>query len=375
MDVNKQFNAIIEQQLKRVEALKNAPAPVDFTKLEKVKIGFVDGDGVGPIITDSCRKVLGELLKDSIASGKIEFKDIEGLTIENRVEKLNTLPDEVLDAIKECNVFLKGPTMTPGKGDGLPELESANVALRKNLDLFANVRPVTVPEKNIDWVFFRENTEGEYALGSQGIDVSDDLAIDFKVITSQGTRRLAEAAFKYAKAAGNKNVTIITKANIMKKTDGKFLEICYDVAKKYSEIETDDLYVDICSAKLIDYASNSRFGVFILPNLYGDIITDEAAQIQGGVGTAGSANVGDRYAMFEAIHGSAPRMVKEGRGKYSNPSSMLRASVMMLRHIGHGEYADRLEKALDASKGKFNMTGRENGNTVDELTDFIIENL
>ena len=198
---------------------------------------------------------------------------------------------------------------------------------------------------------------------------------DFKVITSQGTRRLAEAAFKYAKAAGNKNVTIITKANIMKKTDGKFLEICYEVAKKYPEIKTDDLYVDICSAKLIDYASNSRFGVFILPNLYGDIITDEAAQIQGGVGTAGSANVGDRYAMFEAIHGSAPRMVKEGRGKYSNPSSMLRASVMMLRHIGHGEDADRLEKALDASKGEFNMTGRENGNTADELTDFIIKNL
>ena len=129
-----------------------------------MKIGFVDGDGVGPIITDSCRKVLGELLKDSIAGGKIEFKDIEGLTIENRVEKLNTLPDEALDEIKDCNVFLKGPTMTPGKGDGLPELESANVALRKNLDLFANVRPVTVPEKNIDWVFFRENTEGEYAL-------------------------------------------------------------------------------------------------------------------------------------------------------------------------------------------------------------------
>lgn len=276
MDNSKHFKDIIEQQLKRIEVLKNAPAPVDFEKLDKVKIGFVDGDGVGPIITDSCRKVLGELLKDSIAGGKIEFKDIEGLTIENRVEKLNTLPDEVLDEIKDCNVFLKGPTMTPGKGDGLPELESANVALRKNLDLFANVRPVTVPEKNIDWVFFRENTEGEYALGSQGIDVSDDLAIDFKVITSQGTRRLAEAAFKYAKSAGNKNVTIITKANIMKKTDGKFLEICYDVAKKYPEIKTDDLYVDICSAKLIDYTSNSRFGVFILPNLYGDIITDEA---------------------------------------------------------------------------------------------------
>ncbi len=182
--------------------------------------------------------------------------------------------------------------------------------MRRELDLYANVRPVCVPEENIDWTFFRENTEGEYVLGSKGIESPETLAFDFKVTTNAGTRRIAKTAFEYARNNGKNKVAIVTKANIMKKTDGKFSEICHEVAKDYPEIEVDEWYIDIMTANLVNTDIRSQFQVVLLPNLYGDIITDEAAQIQGGVGTAGSANIGDVYAMFEPIHGSAPRMIE-----------------------------------------------------------------
>lgn len=369
------FEKIVKEQLERVERMKTAPQATDYKSLDKIIVGIIDGDGIGPIITQSTKKIMENLLADEIAAGKIELRDIEGLTIENRIAKMETVPADVLAAVKECHVLLKGPTMTPGKGDNMPNLESANVKLRKELDLFANVRPVSIPEKNINWTFFRENTEGEYALGSQGVDINDDISMDFKVTTTIGTTRLARAAFEFAKANGNQRVTIVTKANIMKKTDGKFLSLCYDVAKDYPEIEVDDYYVDITAANLIKEPTNSRFNVFVLPNLYGDIITDEAAQMQGGVGTAGSVNQGGRYAMFEAIHGSAPRMITEGRGQYANPSSIARAAEMMLRHIGYGEKADILGKALDAAQDGLHMTSNDQGNSTDDFTAFVIEHL
>lgn len=366
---------IMEEQLARVERMKANNTPTDFAALDKIIIGAAAGDGIGPVIMKSARAVLEKLLADEIASGKIEIRDIEGLTIENRVEKMQAVPDDVLEQIKQCHVLLKGPTTTPGKGDGLPNIESANVTLRRELDLFANVRPVTVPEKNIDWIFYRENTEGEYALGSRGIDISDEISMDFKVTTDAGTKRLARAAFEYAKNNGNLNVSIITKANIMKKTDGKFLSLCYEMAKEYPEIKTDDWYVDICAANLINDQINSNFNVFILPNLYGDIITDEAAQIQGGVGTAGSANIGNRYAMFEAIHGSAPRMVKDGIAEYANPASLLKACEMMLRHIGYTDKAEKLCALVDEASAALDMLGDGTGNTAAEFTDFILQKL
>ena len=355
--------------------MKNAPAAPDFASMDKVVIGAIDGDGIGPIIMDSCREILNKLLAEEIAAGKIEIRTIKGLTIENRVEKLQAVPDDVLAEIKECDLLLKGPTMTPGKNDDLPNIESANVKLRKELDLFANVRPVVIPEKGIDWMFFRENTEGEYALGNRGVDISDDISMDFKVTTTLGTQRLARAAFEHAKKNGNKNVTIVTKANIMKKTDGKFLELCYEMAKEYPEIKTNDRYVDIMSANLINDMVNRDFNVFILPNLYGDIITDEAAQMQGGVGTAGSANLGSRYAMFEAIHGSAERMIKEGRGQFANPASICRAAVMMLRHMGAMAKADQLEKALDAAAENVHIIRDGSGDTAADFTKFVLEAL
>ena len=369
------FEQIVKDQLARVERLKATSELTDYSKLDKIIVGTIDGDGIGPVIMNSCRTILEKLLADEIAAGKIELRDIPGLTLEIRIAKMETVPADVLAAIKECHVLLKGPTTTPGKGDNLPNIESANVTLRRELDLFANVRPVVIPEKNIDWIFYRENTEGEYALGSRGVEVNDDISIDFKVTTTLGTTRLAKAAFEYAKANGNKNVSIVTKANIMKKTDGKFLSLCYDVAKDYPEIKTDDWYVDIMAANLVNDQINSNFNVFILPNLYGDIITDEAAQIQGGVGTAGSANVGGRYAMFEAIHGSAPRMIADGIGEYANPSSIARAAVMMLRHIGYVDQAARLEAVLDDAQKALNMPGDGTGNTAADFTAYVVEKL
>ena len=369
------FAKIIAEQLERVEKMKSAQSAPDFASMHKIVIGTIDGDGIGPIIMDSCRAILEKLLADEIASDRIELRKIDGLTIENRIAKMETVPADVLSAIKECDLLLKGPTTTPGKGDGRPNLESANVTLRRELDLFANVRPVVIPDKNIDWIFYRENTEGEYALGSRGVDINGDLSIDFKVTTTAGTVRLARAAFEYAKNNGNKKVSIITKANIMKKTDGKFLDLCREVAADYPEIEVDDWYVDIMAANLIDDKINSNFNVFILPNLYGDIITDEAAQMQGGVGTAGSANIGSRYAMFEAIHGSAERMIKEGRGQFANPASICRAAVMMLRHMGAFEKADILEKALDAAAENVNIIRDGSGDTADDFTRFVLSQL
>lgn len=375
MEYLKDFEQIIKEQLARIERMKNDSDFTDYSKLDRLVIGVIDGDGIGPVIMGEARRVLNELLKNELASGKIELRTIEGLTLENRIAKNAAVPEDVLAAIKECHVLLKGPTTTPSKADNLPNIESANVTLRRELDLFANVRPVCIPEKNINWVFYRENTEGEYVLGSRGVDINSDISVDFKVTTAPGTKRIARAAFEYAKNNGNLNVSIVTKANIMKKTDGKFLDLCYQVAEEYPEIKTDDWYVDIMAANLINEQIRSSFNVFILPNLYGDIITDEAAQIQGGVGTAGSANIGSRYAMFEAIHGSAPRMVADGIAEYANPASILTAAVMLLRHTGLSKKADRLAAAVDFAGAHTNMSGDGRGNTASEFADSVLSQI
>ena len=372
------FDKLLEEQLARVERLKQEEDWIDYTKLKPIIIGIVGGDGIGPYITKEAHRVLEFILKDDVATGKIEFRVIEGLTIENRARVMKAIPDDVLEEIKKCHVILKGPTTTPKKGDPWPNIESANVAMRRELDLFANIRPVRVPKEGIDWTFFRENTEGAYILGSCGIDVTDDLAIDFKVITTQGSERIIRMAFDYARKNGIDRVTAVTKANVIKRTDGKFLTVFYEIAKEYPEIKADDWFIDIMTAKLIDPYRRKEFKVFVLPNLYGDILTDEAAQFQGGVGTAGSANVGKRYAMFEAIHGTAPRMVQEGRAIYADPSSIIRAAAMLLRHIGYTDEAKRLDMALDICgqyERKVVVTGRPNGATGSEFADYLMATL
>ncbi len=364
------FRAIVSEQLDRAEKMKVREI-VDFTALDRVVIGFCGGDGIGPVITREAMRVLGELLKEKIDAGRVELRPIEGLTIENRLAVGKAIPDDTLAEIKKCHVILKGPTETP-HGTGM---ESANVAMRRELDLYANVRPVKVPAESIDWTFFRENTEGEYVLGSRGFDVPGTLAFDFKVTTDEGTRRIARAAFEYAKKTGKKSVSIVTKANIMKKTDAKFSAICHEVAADYPGITAEDWYIDIMTANLLNKNRRSQFEVFVLPNLYGDIITDEAAEIGGGVGTAGSANIGDRYAMFEAIHGSAPRMIERGHGAYANPTSIMRACVLMLDHIGFTAEARRLSAALDKcteGNDRVVMTGRPDGATAAEFAEAVM---
>ncbi|MCL2517108.1 MAG: isocitrate/isopropylmalate family dehydrogenase [Oscillospiraceae bacterium] len=369
------FEKLLRGQLERVEKINSAGEAVDFKNLDNIVIGTCGGDGIGPIITEAAENVLKYLLA---GDKKITFKTIEGLTIENRAAQNKAIPDDVMDELRKCNVILKGPTTTPRAGDPWPNIESANVAMRKNLDLFANVRPVKVPEKNIDWTFFRENTEGSYAVGSQGMHVTDDLAMDFCVTTTEGTNRIARLAFEYAKNNNKDRVTVVTKANVVKTTDGKFLSICEEMAKEYPDIKTDEWFIDIMTAKLIDEKRRTDFKVFILPNLYGDILTDEAAEFQGGVGTAGAANIGKKYAMFEAIHGSAPRMIETGRGKYADPCSMFRSAVLLLSHIGYQTEADKLEKALDIctiTEKKYVITGRDTGATCEQFAEYVMETI
>ncbi len=367
------YEKLLREQVARAEKMAQAGPPKDFKALDKITVGFCGGDGIGPIIMRETRRVLESLLADELASGRLVFKDIEGLTIENRIACGKAIPDDVLAEIKTCDVILKGPTETPKGGT----MESANVTMRRELDLYANVRPVSVPEEGIDWMFYRENTEGEYALGSKGIEIPEVLAMDFKVTTDCGTRRIARAAFEYAKNNGKSNVAIVTKANIMKKTDGKFSKLCHEVAADYPQIKAEDWYIDIMTANLIKEGRRNQFEVFVLPNLYGDIITDEAAEIQGGVGTAGSANIGDHYAMFEAIHGSAPRMINEGRGEYANPSSLIKASELLLRHIGMNTAADRLAAAMTAcdEEKAVVITNHKDGATCKEFADYVISTL
>jgi isocitrate dehydrogenase (NAD+) len=372
------FGALMQRQLERIERMKSGDEWVDFSAIKPIRIGVLGGDGIGPYIAADAQRVIETLLEPEMKSGKVEIGVIEGLTIENRAEHKKAIPDDVLEEIKTYHVTLKGPTTTPRKGDPWPNIESANVAMRKELDLFANVRPVKVPKEGIDWMFFRENTEGAYALGSDGWDVTEDLAVDFKIITSQGAERIIRLAFEYAKKNGIDRVTIITKANVIKTTDGKFLKIGQKIAEEYPGISCDDWYIDIMTAKLVDAKRRTQFKVMVLPNLYGDILTDEAAEFQGGVGTAGSANIGKRYSMFEAIHGSAPRMVSEGRAQYADPSSMIRAGALMLNHMGFNDRGRKLEMALDVCgqyEKKLVMTGRDDGAVGRDYCDYLLDTM
>ena len=368
------FEMVLREQMDRVDRMKDG-GDCPYCDINKgVTIGLIGGDGIGPVIMKEAERLLKKLLADEIDSGRVTLKKIDGLTIENRTALGKSVPDDVLAEIKSCDVLLKGHTTTPKGGT----MESANVALRRELDLYANVRPVSVPEEGIDWTFFRENTEGEYVLGSRGIEIPGRLTMDFKVTTEPGTRRIARAAFDFARANGKTKVAIVTKANIMKKTDGSFSRICHEIAAEYPEIQADDWYVDIMTANLVNKNIRNQFQVFLLPNLYGDIITDEAAEIQGGVGTAGSANLGSKYAMFEAIHGSAPRMVEEGLAEYANPSSIFKAAEMMIRQLGFTDKADRLADALyicGEKEKSIVVTGTAGGAKCMEYADYIMSKL
>ena len=371
------FGELIQSEFERIERMKQDTEVKDFSKLDKIVVGILPGDGLGPIIMEQAVRVIKALIPDEIASGKVELRHIEGMTIENRAAKLQSLPDDVFEEIKKCDVIIKGPMVTPRAGEPWPNLVSANSLLRRGLELFAAVRPIRIPDKGIDWTFFRENIEGEYIWGNKGIQVDEDLAVDFKVQTKQGSERIARAAFEFARKNGKKNVTIVTKANIVKLADGNFIKAVRKVGEEYPEIEIQERLVDAMCAKMLDPEFNKGIEVVVLPNLYGDIVTDIAAEHQGGLGTASSSNIGNKYAMFEAIHGTAPYLMSHGRGEYADPSSLIRAAGMMLAHIGYADKKVLLEKALDVctTEKKVVLTTFTEDASAKEYTDYIIETI
>lgn len=372
------FGELIRSEFERIERMKADTEIKDFSRMEHIIVGVLPGDGIGPIIMEQAIRVLKVLMKEELATGRLEIRQIEGMTIENRAAKMQSLPDEVMEEIKQCDVLLKGPMVTPRAGEPWPNLVSANSLLRRGLELFAAVRPIQIPDKGIDWTFFRENIEGEYIWGNKGIQVNEDLAVDFKVQTRQGSERIARAAFDFARKNGKKNVTIVTKANIVKLADGNFIKAVRKVGEEYPEIEIQERLVDAMCAKMLDPEFNAGIEVIVLPNLYGDIVTDVAAEHQGGLGTASSSNIGNRYAMFEAIHGTAPYLMSHGRGEYADPCSLIRAVGMMLAHIGYGDRKKKLDEALQictVSERKVVLTTFAEDASTEEFTDYLIETM
>ena len=376
---------LIRSDFARIERMKADQEVTDFSKLETITVGVMPGDGIGPIIMEQALRILNDLLAPEIASGKVKIRIIEGMTFERRAARNESLPEDVLAACKECNVLIKGPFVPPRAGecfpDGtpMPNLVSANSLLRRGLDLFAAVRPIKIPEKNIDWCFFRENIEGEYIWGNKGIQVNEDLGFDFKVQTRQGSERIARAAFEYARKNGKHNVTAVTKANIVKLADGNFLKCVHHIGEtEYPEIEVQERLVDAMTAKMADPEFTKGCEVFVLPNLYGDIVTDAAAEMQGGLGSASSSNIGNKYALFEAIHGTAPYLMSHGRGNYANPCSIIRAAGQLMAHIGYGDRTAKLEKALDIccnTEKRLVVTTDTDGATAAEFTDYLLDTI
>lgn len=319
-------------------------------------VTLIPGDGIGPEVTDAARRVLdasGAGLEWQVALAGATALETEG----------SLLPDRTLESIKRNGIALKGPCTTP-VGTGF---RSVNVALRKELSLYANVRPcrsrpgVGSIYESIDMVVVRENTEDLYAgiefdrggpatgevieflSRHSGEPLTRGSAISIKAISEAGSRRIVEYAFDYARSNGRKRVTAVHKANIMKATDGLFLEVARDVAGGYPDVEIEDWIVDALCAELVQRPQ--RFDVLVLPNLYGDIVSDLCAGLVGGMGVAPGMNVGESATVCEAVHGSAPSIAGQNR---ANPMAAILSGVMLLRHIGEAEAADRVENALDA---------------------------
>jgi isocitrate dehydrogenase (NAD+) len=302
--------------------------------MAKHTITLIPGDGIGPEITAATVRVIE-------ATG-VEIDWETHILGAQALEKYGTtLPDETIDSIRRNKVALKGPQMTPiGKG-----FTSVNVGLRKALDLYANVRPIkalpNVPCRypELDLVVMRENTEDLYA-GLEHV-VVPGVVESLKIITEKASTRIARYSFEYARSVGRKKVTAVHKANIMKLSDGLFLECFYNVAKEYSEIESDDKIIDNCCMQLV--MRPEQFDVLVLENLYGDIVSDLCAGLIGGLGLAPGANIGEQGAVFEAVHGSAPDIAGQG---IANPTAILLSATIMLRHIGEYHAAQRIEKAM-----------------------------
>ncbi len=300
------------------------------------KITLLPGDGIGPEVVDAAITVLE-------ATGvEFEWHRHEHVGAAAMAEFGTPLPDQVLDSIRENTVALKGPVTTPiGKG-----FKSVNVGLRQKLDLYANVRPcITLPGvhsafEKVDLMIFRENTEGLYS-GIETYDERLQIADTISRITRRGSERIIRFAFKYAKSHGRKQITLVHKANILKRAGALFLEIGRDVNDQYPEIEMNDRIIDNMCMQLVMYPE--KYDCIVTTNLFGDILSDLCAGLVGGLGVVAGANIGDEYAVFEAVHGSAPDIAGQN---IANPTAVIRSGEMMLRHLGEISAADILHEEL-----------------------------
>jgi isocitrate dehydrogenase (NAD+) len=328
---------------------------------------LIPGDGIGPEVAEATVRAV-DATKADIAWRRVELN--EAIILESG----KTLPQHVLDSLEETKIGLKGPVTTPIAGG----FQSVNVALRKTLDLFANVRPVrTLPgirtrfqDVHIDMVIFRENTEDLYS----GLEheIVKDVVTSLKVITRTASTRIARYAFEYARRNGRSRVAAIHKANIMKLADGLFLRCCREIAAQYSDIEYKELIVDNASMQLV--IRPETFDVLLLPNLYGDIVSDLAAGLVGGLGIVPGANMGETHAVFEAVHGSAPDIAGQGK---ANPTALMLSAVMLLTHLGETTAAHRLQSSIESvyREGKW-LTGDVGGSASTlEFTDAVLRGL
>lgn len=328
-------------------------------------ITLIPGDGIGPEVSDATRKII------EAAGVKIDWHVHEaGNDVINRYG--TPLPQETLDSIMRDKVALKGPIGTPiGSG-----FASVNVQLRKSLDLYANFRPAKIIKgvksryDNVDLIVVRENTQGLYS-GLEHI-VVPGVVESIRVITEKGSERIVKFAFEAAKKYNRKRVTAVHKANILKKSDGLFLEVARRIARNYPEIQYDEAIVDSTAMKLV--MNPEQFDVLVMENLFGDIISDLTSGLVGGLGLAPSANIGEKYAIFEAVHGSAPDIAGKG---LANPTALLLSSVLMLRHIGETEAADRIEKSVEKVIQEAKVLTKDLGGSANtkEYTEEIIRNL
>lgn len=329
------------------------------------KVTLIPGDGIGPEISAAVQKIF------TAANVPIEWEAVDVTPVRNPDGKFG-IPQSAIDSVNRNKVGLKGPLMTPiGKGH-----RSLNLALRKEFNLYANVRPCRSLEgyktlyDNVDVVTIRENTEGEYS----GIEheIVDGVVQSIKLITEEASNRVAEYAFKYAKDNHRKKVTVVHKANIMRMSDGLFLRCCRDMAKKYPEIKFEEKYLDTVCLNMVQ--DPSKFDVLVMPNLYGDIMSDMCAGLVGGLGLTPSGNMGLNGALFESVHGTAPDIAGKD---LANPTALLLSAVMMLRHMELNQHADKIQSAcLQTIKEAKYLTGDLGGKAkCSEYTNAIIEKL
>lgn len=320
-------------------------------------ITLIPGDGIGPEITDAVVEIL------EASGAKLEFDEqAAGLTAFREVGDL--IPKELVDSISRTKIALKGPLTTP-VGEGF---KSINVTLRQMFDLYQNIRPCrSIPGlktrfENVDLVLFRENTEGLYS-GFEIWDEKRQIADAMARVTRDGSEKIIRAACDYARANGRKRVTVVHKANILKKSSGLFLQVGREIAEEYPELQMDDRIIDNMCMQMVMYPD--RYDVVVTTNLFGDILSDLCAGLIGGLGVIPGANIGDDVAIFEAVHGSAPDIAGQG---IANPSALLQSAIMMLRHLEMKEAADRTEKALFKTLSNPAQVTRDLGGSNDTMT-------